>query len=67
MDITIPNVDMSILKLQHQDLMEELWLKPDSILWGLVEMLDYVIDNYDQGIDNELQSVLDFTHTDNKE
>lgn len=46
MDILIPNVDLDILKLQHQDLIEKLWLEPDSTLWGLVEMLDYVLDEY---------------------
>lgn len=44
--ITIPNVDLSILYLQHGDLMDQIWDKPDSLLWGLVEMLDYVIDQY---------------------
>lgn len=44
--VVIPNVDLSILYLQHGDLMEEIWDKPDSLLWGLVEMLDYVIDAY---------------------
>jgi hypothetical protein len=45
-NIVIPNVDLSILYLQHEDLMEMIWDKPDSLLWGLVEMLDYVIDAY---------------------
>ena len=45
-DIMIPSVDLDILKLQHQDLIEALWDKPDDILWGLVEMLDYVLDTY---------------------
>ena len=45
-DIHIPNVDLDILKLQHMDLIETLWDKPDDILWGLVEMLDYMLDNY---------------------
>jgi len=44
--VVIPNVDLSILYLQHADLMEEIWDKPDSLLWGLVEMLDYIIDSY---------------------
>ena len=60
MDITIPNVDLSILKLQHEDLMEELWDKPDSLLWGLVEMLDYVLDNYENPIDKPVQLALEF-------
>lgn len=44
--VTIPNVDLSILYLQHEDLMEKIWDEPDSLLWGLVEMLDYIIDAY---------------------
>lgn len=44
--VTIPSVDLSILYLQHGDLMEKIWDEPDSLLWGLVEMLDYVIDEY---------------------
>lgn len=46
MDIYIPNMDLDILYLQHADLMEEIWDKPDSLLWGLVEMLDYILDEY---------------------
>ena len=67
MDIMIPNVDISILKLQHMDLIETLWDKPDSLLWGIVELLDYVLDTYDTDIDNDLQAMLDFEHNDNKE
>ena len=44
--VVIPNVDLSILYLQHGDLMEKIWDEPDSLLWGLVEMLDYIIDAY---------------------
>ena len=58
--VTIPNVDLTILSLQHSDLMDMIWDKPESLLWGLVEMLDYVLDNYDYGIDNAIQDMLEF-------
>lgn len=67
MDIMIPNVDISILRMQHADLIEMLWDKPDSLLWGVIEMFDFVLDTYDLGIDNDLQAMLDFEHNDNKE
>ena len=61
-DIYIPNVDISILRMQHADLIEKLWQEPDSILWGLVEMLDHILENYDPGIDKEYQQLLNFEH-----
>lgn len=66
-DVYIPKVDIDILRAQHMDLIETLWGKPDDILWGLVEMLDYILDEYDVGIDNEYQQLLNFEHNDNKE
>lgn len=41
--ITIPNVDLDILRLQQADLMDKLWEEPDSLLWGLVELIDFVL------------------------
>ena len=66
-DVTIPRVDLDILRVQHMDLIETLWDSPEDILWGLVEMLDYILDTYDKGFDKSLQAMLDFEHNDNKE
>lgn len=45
-DIEIPKIDLDILNLQHKDLLEKIWDEPDSLLWGLVEMMDYILDTY---------------------
>ena len=64
-DIVIPNVDLEILKLQHMDLIEMLWDRPDDILWGLVEMLDFILDNYyENTIDEDAAQLLDLPHND---
>ena len=46
-DIYIPNVDMDILYSQAAELQDMIWDKPDSILWGIIEMLDVMIGTYE--------------------
>lgn len=43
--IVINNVDRDLLSEQTLELVNLLWNKPDSKLWGLVEMLNSWYDN----------------------
>lgn len=45
-DVFVPNVDLGLLRKQAQSLVDLLLENPDpeNILWGLVEMLDYILD-----------------------
>ena len=43
--VIISNVDRDILSEQTLELVNLLWNKPDSKLWGLVEMLNTWYDN----------------------
>jgi hypothetical protein len=46
--VVINNVDRELLSEQTLDLVNLLWNKPDSKLWGLVEMLNTWYDNSNQ-------------------
>lgn len=46
MTIVIDNVDLGLLNTQRLALVDMLYGNSDSELWGLVEMLDDVIDRY---------------------
>ena len=43
--VVISNVDRELLSEQTLELVNLLWNKPDSKLWGLVEMLNSWYDN----------------------
>ena len=43
--VVIGNVDRDLLSEQTMELVNLLWNKPDSKLWGLVEMLNSWYDN----------------------
>jgi len=43
--VLINNVDRDLLSEQTMELVNLLWNKPDSKLWGLVEMLNSWYDN----------------------
>jgi hypothetical protein len=43
--VIISNVDRDLLSEQTLELVNLLWNKPDSKLWGLVEMLNTWYDN----------------------
>lgn len=44
-NVVIGNVDRELLSEQTMELVNLLWNKPDSKLWGLVEMLNSWYDN----------------------
>ena len=44
-NVVISNVDRDLLSEQTMELVNLLWNKPDSKLWGLVEMLNSWYDN----------------------
>ena len=65
-DVIIPKIDIDILKIQHEELIEKLWDEPDAVLWGLVEMLDYVLDMYEPDLDKQHRELLDSYHNNNE-
>ena len=54
--IEVKNVDMMLLQRQRQLLIANLWNDKDSVLWGLVEMLDEI---EDYALENEPCNVLE--------
>lgn len=40
-------IDYSLLAKQKQELLELIWDMPDSDLWGLVNLLDDMLDKHD--------------------
>jgi hypothetical protein len=42
--LEIGPIDIDILKKQHEQLVEMIWNDTDNILWGIVYMLEDVID-----------------------
>lgn len=48
MDI-LSNIDYELLKEQRAQLIDLIWEKPDSDLWGIVDLLDMMIDKYERG------------------
>ena len=44
--VVIHNVDYKLLNEQRTALIEKIWDDKDSVLWGLVEMLDDWYDTY---------------------
>ena len=49
--IVISNVDRDLLSEQTLELVNLLWNKPDSKLWGLVEMLNSWYDNNNSSVE----------------
>ena len=47
----ISNVDRELLSEQTMELVNLLWNKPDSKLWGLVEMLNTWYDNGNSSVE----------------
>ena len=45
-DILIKDVDLKLLNEQRKLLVDLIWNDQDTDLWGLVDMLDYIIDTY---------------------
>lgn len=43
-DVVIGPVDIPLLKEQIEILIEMIWDEPDNITWGIVEMLNDVVD-----------------------
>lgn len=50
MTIIIENVDIDELNGQRMELISQIWDDKDSRLWGLVNMLDYVVDKYQEAL-----------------
>lgn len=48
--VVISNVDRELLSEQTMELVNLLWNKPDSKLWGLVEMLNSLYDNNNSSV-----------------
>ena len=49
--VVISNVDRDLLSEQTMELVNLLWNKPDSKLWGLVEMLNSWYDNNNSSVE----------------
>ena len=49
--VVINNVDRDLLSEQAMELVDLLWNKPDSKLWGLVEMLNTWYDNGNSSVE----------------
>ena len=47
MDI-LDNIDYDLLNKQRLDLISLIWDMPDSDLWGIVDMLDMMIDKHER-------------------
>lgn len=45
-DIHIKNVDIKLLDKQRKQLIKKIWNEPNSIIWGIVNMLDDVCDEH---------------------
>jgi len=50
-NVVIGNVDRDLLSEQTLELVNLLWNKPDSKLWGLVEMLNSWYDNGNSSVE----------------
>ena len=50
-NVVISNVDRDLLSEQTMELVNLLWNKPDSKLWGLVEMLNSWYDNNNSSVE----------------
>ena len=46
--IYLENIDFQILNEQRLELVSVIWDMPDSILWGIVDMLDMMIDKHER-------------------
>ena len=51
--VVINNVDRDLLSEQAMELVDLLWNKPDSKLWGLVEMLNTWYDNGNSSVEGQ--------------
>ena len=40
----LSNIDLTLLNLQKNELVDYIYNEPDSILWGIVELLDALTD-----------------------
>ena len=49
--VVINNVDRDLLSEQAMELLDLLWDKPDSKLWGLLEMLNTWYDNGNSSVE----------------
>jgi hypothetical protein len=45
----LSNIDLALLKSQKDELVEMIYSDPDNNLWGIVELLDAITDQMEDG------------------